>query len=180
MNVATKLALASITFYRRYLSPLKGFSCANRVHGDGESCSAYGYRMIGRHGVSKGSALLRRRMHLCAQLQRHFHAPPPARPQAYQGGFCDAGGCDVPSCDLPSCDLPSCDVPSCDLPNCAPLDSVGDAIDACELCSDCGDCGDWFKSRKARRQKERYVNILPPNSMQRAIEAGERRRRQAP
>ena len=170
MNLATKLALASIAFYRRYLSPLKGFSCANRVYGDGESCSSYGYRMIARHGVHVGVALARRRMHMCAQLQRHIHPRPPARVPNYQAGFCDAGGCDVPSCDLPSCDLPSCDVPDCDV-----LDSIGDALDVCDLCSDC----DWFRSRKARRQQERYVNILPPNSMQRAIDAGRRRREES-
>jgi putative component of membrane protein insertase Oxa1/YidC/SpoIIIJ protein YidD len=39
-------ALAAIRGYQRFLSPLKGFSCALRVFTGDESCSAYGDRVI--------------------------------------------------------------------------------------------------------------------------------------
>jgi putative component of membrane protein insertase Oxa1/YidC/SpoIIIJ protein YidD len=67
-------AVAMIRFYQRQLSPRKGFSCAYRVHTGGTSCSGYGARVIERHGVVLGSALLRRRLQACSE-QHRLHAP---------------------------------------------------------------------------------------------------------
>ncbi len=102
------LLLAAIRMYRRYLSPYKGFSCAWRIATGGESCSAYGYRVISRHGTKVGIGLLRRRMAACGDAHRHATAsgqPRRALPPALhrQRGDCDIGCFDVSSCDMPSC-----------------------------------------------------------------------------
>lgn len=132
-----KIALRAIRFYQKNLSPLKGFSCAYRVHAHGPSCSAFGHSAIEKHGVLKGLYLLRRRFDKCAYAH-HQHKPTHAitshTPRirnpilGYQAGFvdgCDAGDCDVGSCDVGSCDMPSPDF--CDLAeigcNCMPNNS---------------------------------------------------------
>lgn len=103
-----KIALAGITLYRRYLSPIKGFSCAYRLHRGGASCSAHGYRVIERYGVRTGLRLLRRRLNCCSRVH-YEHAT--TRPNLnasgmhrYQSGFCDAAfdACNVGSC---ACDI---------------------------------------------------------------------------
>ena len=65
-EIMKKMALSAISAYQRHLSPLKGYSCAYRLHAGGASCSAYGRRVIERHGVALGLALLRRRLFACA------------------------------------------------------------------------------------------------------------------
>ncbi len=97
------LLLAAIRMYRRYLSPYKGFSCAWRVATGGESCSAYGYRVIARHGTKVGIGLLRRRMAACGEQHRRTAAAAPPRrilspALRRQRGDCDPGCCDMPSC----------------------------------------------------------------------------------
>ncbi len=52
--LSKKLALVAIAGYQRYLSPLKGYACAHRVHGGGQSRSTYARRAIARHGVALG------------------------------------------------------------------------------------------------------------------------------
>ena len=94
-------ALAAIAAYQRYLSPLKGFGCAFRVHTGRDSCSQYGKRVIARHGLAVGLLLLQRRMADCGHLH-HLHQP--SRPalsarHRRQAGFCSWGevfefGCD--------------------------------------------------------------------------------------
>ena len=69
-----------------------------------DSCSAYGYRVIERHGLRVGLPLLQRRLRACGERHRQHLAPQPpvrrsARRQA-QAGFCD---CDVPLVDC-ACD----------------------------------------------------------------------------
>lgn len=69
-----------------------------------DSCSAYGYKVIARHGLRRGLALLQRRLRACGERHRQHLAPQPpvrrsARRQA-QAGFCD---CDVPLVDC-ACD----------------------------------------------------------------------------
>jgi len=94
-------ALAAIAAYQRYLSPLKGFGCAFRVHTGRDSCSQYGKRAIARYGMVTGLLLLQRRMADCGDLQ-HQHLPPrPALSARHrrQAGFCSWGevfefGCD--------------------------------------------------------------------------------------
>lgn len=92
--------LAAITAYQRYLSPLKGYSCAFRVHTGRDSCSAYGKRAIARHGLVAGLLLLNRRMEDCGALHHQHHArPAPSALHRRQAGFCSMGdifefGCD--------------------------------------------------------------------------------------
>ncbi|SDA42718.1 MULTISPECIES: membrane protein insertion efficiency factor YidD [unclassified Janthinobacterium] len=98
------LALWTIRAYQRYLSPWKGFSCAYRVLTGRDSCSAYGYKVIARHGLRAGLPLLQRRLRACGERHRqHLARQPQARHRARrqaQAGYCD---CDLP-CDLPSMD----------------------------------------------------------------------------
>jgi putative component of membrane protein insertase Oxa1/YidC/SpoIIIJ protein YidD len=63
-------ALAAIRAYQRVLSPRKGFCCALRAVTGGDSCSAYGYRVIARCGLWTGLRLLRRRLDACARQHR--------------------------------------------------------------------------------------------------------------
>jgi len=95
------LLLAAIWLYRRLLSPYKGFDCATRVATGGESCSAYGRRVIARHGAGKGIGLLRRRLAGCGEAHRRT---------AYANTLLrrQRGDCDVAECVCDSCDVP-CD-----------------------------------------------------------------------
>jgi len=142
-----RLALAAIAFYRRHLSRLKGFSCAFRVYTGRDSCSAYGQRVISRHGLVIGLMLLNRRMNACGEVHRQ-HRPPAMRAMSArhraQAGFCDL------SCDLPdlSCAGDACDVASClgDIANC---DTRG--------------CGDRWRSRK---KQDPYVRVNPTQGLE--------------
>jgi putative component of membrane protein insertase Oxa1/YidC/SpoIIIJ protein YidD len=96
-----RLALALIVLYQKHLSPRKGFSCAYRTCTGGPSCSAFGYRVIRRHGVRKGLTLLDARLDRCADAHRYYSVA--LRVPASQRGSCDVP-CDGP-CDS-SCDLP--------------------------------------------------------------------------
>ena len=114
-----RLALWAIRAYQRYLSPRKGFSCAYRVLTGRDSCSGYGYRVIARHGLLPGLALLRRRLHACGAHHRaHLALHPPAMRTARHRA--QAGHCDLPTPDFGDC---SCDwydalnICSCDWPS---------------------------------------------------------------
>jgi putative component of membrane protein insertase Oxa1/YidC/SpoIIIJ protein YidD len=104
------LALAAIRGYQRWLSPHKGFCCALRALTGGDSCSAYGYRVIERFGLRLGLGLLERRLELCGHVHRSAvpAAPPPPPSPAVRNPWRhkEQGHCDVP-CDS-SCDTP-CD-----------------------------------------------------------------------
>jgi len=97
------LLLAAIWLYCRLLSPYKGFACATRVATGGESCSAYGRRVIARHGAGKGIGLLRRRLAGCGEVHRRTaYADTLLRRQR---GECHVDVCDVCTpLDLISCD----------------------------------------------------------------------------
>jgi putative component of membrane protein insertase Oxa1/YidC/SpoIIIJ protein YidD len=61
------VAVAGIDFYRRYLSPLKGFKCAHHfVHRNG-SCSTFGRDVYGKHRFLEATRLLRARFAECKQ-----------------------------------------------------------------------------------------------------------------
>ena len=127
--------LAAIRFYKRHVSPHKGFACAYRIHTGRCSCSTLGYRAVSRYGVMHGLGVLRLRLDRCHEaFERHGRRPG----RRGQEGFCD---CDVP-CDASCADLPSCDCLSCDAPG---LD-----------CIDCGDC-DWPGRRRRRGAKDAPV-----------------------
>jgi uncharacterized protein len=132
--------LLAITLYQRHLSPLKGFSCAYRIHTGCASCSVLGSRSIRRYGVWLGIGVLRQRFERCGvaheRLIRRSHFP------SGQAGFCDVG------CDLP-CDFLA--------PDCA-----GSVCNGCSGCDLPCDCGDWGRSKK-KEKEEKYVYI-PPRS----------------
>jgi len=140
VTIAAALALATIRFYQRFVSPYKGFSCALRVATGGASCSAYGHAVIARFGLVRGLGLLQRRFELCGHVYRRAHACPPAHPRLkYQLGFCDA------PCDLP------CDGHG----HCMSADTV---VDAAKCVLDASDCG--WPSRRGRLQRARSSEEL--------------------
>lgn len=147
-----RLALAAIAFYRRYLSRLKGFSCAFRVHTGRDSCSAYGQRVIARYGLHVGLALLNRRMGDCGDMHRqHRPCPPAAAPRGMttrhlaQAGFCDLP-CDVP--DLPCSAGDACDAADC-LGNLASCDGSS--------------CRNWWRRK---RNQDQYVRVNPTQGLE--------------
>lgn len=108
--VGRYLALRAISFYRRFISPYKGFRCAYAYHTGCASCSKLGFRAIRRHGVQVGLRLLFGRFDRCRDVYlRHVieraatrgtlpeGALMPMGPMRRQRGFCDALAC-VP-CD---------------------------------------------------------------------------------
>lgn len=91
------LLLAAIRFYKRFLSPFKGFSCAYRVHTGRASCSTLGYRAVRRYGVWKGLALIDQRTWLCGVAHRRYAPPMPKRFHGQRGNcdpHCDVSGCE--------------------------------------------------------------------------------------
>lgn len=126
-TLTTQLALAGIRLYQRYLSPVKGFSCAYRVLTGGDSCSAYGYRAIARHGLLLGTGLLRRRLQACGEQHRQHLARQAAPRRMTARHRAQAGDC---ACDLP-CDLSAADCVS----------NLCDASDLLECC-------DWGSRKK--------------------------------
>jgi uncharacterized protein len=138
-----QIALAIIIFYRRFVSPYKGFSCAYRAYTGRASCSEHGYRAIERHGIFIGIALVKRRLTRCGNEYRKHRMTETHRPRLVlysrnQAGFCDIG-CDVGGCD-------AVDIGSC----------------ACDGFSACGpspcDFGDWNRRKK---EDDQYVEIGP-------------------
>ena len=156
------VAATLIVGYQRYLSPLKGFSCAHRVLHGSESCSQYVKRTILERGLSDAWPDSRQRFRDCrsAYLTLMASRNDQDRPE-YEGldddrnknnrnsRFCDSlssnCGClgdSLEIFDLPctsdiieaiDCDLASCDLASCDLAAC----DVG----ACDIGScDIGGC----------------------------------------
>lgn len=144
-----RLLLASITAYQRWLSPIKGFSCAYRVHVGGESCSAYGYRVIERYGIRYGLHLIKRRLDKCSRQHRlHGDDSRIGRHKARHGRFhSQAGFCDV-SCD--GCDVAAIGSDGCDI--------IGGACNVADACGSC-DLGGWGGSRK--NGDEKWVTIEP-------------------
>lgn len=140
MSPARALLLAAIRFYRRHVSPRKGFACAYRVHVGGCSCSALGLRAVSRYGAWRGLGVLRLRLQECHVAADELRARRRFGALRGQAGFID---CAVP-CDG------SC-VHDC---------SSGDACDLAG-CFDIGDCG-WGSSRPSpSRQARRHRRGAP-------------------
>lgn len=122
-----RLALAAIRGYQRFLSPLKGFSCAFRVATGADSCSSYGYRVIARFGVRRGVGLLERRLALCGHVHRRMPPRAVLTRLRRQQGFCDA-------CD------------ACD----GPCDCIGAVLDVLSCGADVRDCWSPRKEQPGR------------------------------
>lgn len=67
-----RLILASIKFYRRWISPLKPPSC--RFY---PTCSAYGLEAVDKHGVLRGGWLTVKRIVKCAPWHPGGYDPVP-------------------------------------------------------------------------------------------------------
>ncbi|PWF49224.1 membrane protein insertion efficiency factor YidD [Massilia glaciei] len=140
-SVLRALALGLIRFYRRFISPYKGFRCAYCAMTGNASCSTLGYRAVRRYGAFQGVQVLRGRLFKCGLAYRRYHAPA-LRSVNRQAGFCD--------CD-PGCDMPG-------------TGGGGGMCDkggkACGCATDIIDCGSSDK-KKRRRDEERHI---PPPS----------------
>ncbi|HKY31521.1 MAG TPA: membrane protein insertion efficiency factor YidD [Candidatus Polarisedimenticolia bacterium] len=58
-------ALASLRFYKRFVSPLLPAACRFEP-----TCSVYGYQAVQRYGVMKGTSMLIGRLLRCHPLHR--------------------------------------------------------------------------------------------------------------
>ncbi len=87
--------LCFIRFYRRFLSPHKGFACAYRVNGRGASCSAFAERVLRRGCGLEAIPLIRRRLIICRSVH---HAE--MRPMSFGARWHrQRGDCDLPFFD---------------------------------------------------------------------------------
>lgn len=123
------VALGAIRFYRRHVSPRKGFRCAWGAATGRDSCSGVGLRAVRRTGWWRGAQLLRRQFDRCllASAARAAQAGSDRRlrPLPAQRGDCDLG------CDA-----------------CFDADCLGRAFGALD-CLNCCDCGDLPGRRDA-------------------------------
>lgn len=75
-----------------------------------DSCSAYGYRVIERHGLRVGLPLLQRRLHACGERHRQHQAlHAKGRSARYRA---QAGHCDLPVADCGDCACDCADIAS--------------------------------------------------------------------
>lgn len=151
--------LAAIRFYKRVLSPRKGYGCAYRVQTGRASCSTLGYRAVARYGVFRGLGVLGLRLDQCRlEHERASSRRPPVR--RGQAGFidcaCDAGLCDGSMCDVCGGALDVLDIAAC----------VGD--------SDCGGgcCFDWRDRGRGCGRSRRRDDV---DNVRAARERGRRR-----
>lgn len=63
-----------ISFYQRFLSPLKGFSCAYRVYHDSPSCSAYVKQVFLEQDFKVAIAMANQRFGECEEANRLLQA----------------------------------------------------------------------------------------------------------
>ncbi|MFM7679144.1 MAG: membrane protein insertion efficiency factor YidD [Roseiflexaceae bacterium] len=68
----TRVALAMVRFYQRYLSPLKPPSCIYSP-----TCSEYTYQAIAKYGAVKGIAMGVERLMRCHPFSAGGHDPVP-------------------------------------------------------------------------------------------------------
>ena len=67
VNLSSQVGLFLIHLYQKYLSPIKGYSCAYAFHTGSYSCSAFGVKAIEKKGLFIGSKLINRRFKKCAK-----------------------------------------------------------------------------------------------------------------
>lgn len=63
-----------ITAYQRWLSPLKGYSCAHRILHGGSSCSGYALQVLESDGSLRLLPLMRQRFRDCSQANASLRA----------------------------------------------------------------------------------------------------------
>jgi putative component of membrane protein insertase Oxa1/YidC/SpoIIIJ protein YidD len=64
-RILARLTVGMIRIYQRHLSPIKGYSCAHRLHHGGLSCSEFGRRAFEAEGMAGGWRSLRGRFKEC-------------------------------------------------------------------------------------------------------------------
>jgi putative component of membrane protein insertase Oxa1/YidC/SpoIIIJ protein YidD len=64
------LVVLATSFYQRYLSPIKGFSCAYRVYYNTESCSSYVKRLFIEQDLQSAIVLANKRFQDCSHANR--------------------------------------------------------------------------------------------------------------
>lgn len=163
-TIIKSLALGSVKFYRKFISPYKGFHCGHAHHTGSLTCSTYGLQQLQKQpSTIEALRLIRHRLKACSHVVKLYQPVSIVNNMnevqlkrnnmhyRKQAGFvdCDVGGCDAPSCDVPDCKMPHCDLP--DLPHCNfPKFDICDVADVC-------DCGELFDFNK----KEKQSSILP-------------------
>lgn len=65
-----RVVVILISCYQKYLSPIKGFSCAYRVLHRGESCSCYTKRTILQQDLITAISMSQQRFRACASANR--------------------------------------------------------------------------------------------------------------
>ncbi len=69
-STVRKAAIGTISFYRKHLSPRKGFNCAHRVLHGGESCSERVLRAVQEEPLGTALGTTRQQFKDCAQANR--------------------------------------------------------------------------------------------------------------
>lgn len=110
-SAAAVAADVAIGAYQRYLSPLKGFHCAHRVHTGRRSCSALARGVVQRLGVLALFAALPRQFERCKTAYDSLRSKWSERSDRKNAkNQTLAGRCDINPCDAvqAACDAGQC------------------------------------------------------------------------
>lgn len=148
------IALLAIRGYKRYISPYKGFSCAHRIHNNGESCSTFAFNAIEKHGLFTGLIMTKSRLRECGEVHR-AHLPKQKFIPHSQAGFVD--GCDCDCGDANCGDASCCDSAVPDCKDCAPDCNMNcNNTSACAWVStDCCASCDIFNRPTKKKEEDR-------------------------
>lgn len=122
-----------VLFYRKFLSPYKGFRCGHAYHTNSDSCSTYGLKQLQQQpNPIEAIYLIRHRLKACSHITALFrNVEPVINSHVFskqQGGFVDCAVGDCNGCDLPDCNI----------------FKHNDCLDVC----DCSDIFDFNKNKK--------------------------------
>lgn len=159
-SIITKALIGGVNFYRKFISPYKGFHCAHSHYASTLSCSTYGLKVLKENSSPiEALRLIFHRLNACSHIHSLYKPckKPLSKLQKSQGGFvdgCDCGGCDMPDCK--GCDLPSCkgigmaDMCSCDVSPCntkaAANSSSRNCWEAFYIVEGCSSCDPFYKA----------------------------------
>lgn len=104
------LSISGVKFYRKFISPYKGFSCGYSHYTGGLSCSTYGLKQLqSQNNPLEALRLISHRLKACSHVTYLFKEDIAIRYSSInkQSGFIDCGGCDTPDCDVT--DICDCD-----------------------------------------------------------------------
>lgn len=68
--------IIGIRFYQKFLSPIKGYSCAYATYTGSLSCSQYGLKAVEKKGVWIGYKLIKQRFKKCAYASQELKKIP--------------------------------------------------------------------------------------------------------